>query len=493
MLCFEARLVDGFLGGADLLDQLLLLLPARAQLGAALLQVGQLLVDLGELGLVLVALDGLALDLELAYLPFEVVELLRHRVDLDAEPGGRLVDEVDGLVREEPVRDVPVAQLRRRHDGAVGDAHAVVHLVFLLDAAQDRDGVLYARLFDEHHLEAAFERLVLLEVLAILVEGGRADGAELAASEGRLEDVGCIHRALGRARADERVDLVDEQDDLAIGFGDLFHDGLEAVLELTPVLGAGDERAHVERVDALVLEALGHVALHDADGDALGDGGLTDAGLTDEHRVVLRPAREDLKHPPNLFVAPDDRVDLALFGEFVQVARIAFERLIPVLGMRIGHPLGAAHVFEDAEDGLLSHVLIPQRLADGVLRLGQRDEQMLAGDVLVLEQLRLGQRPVKDLLQVFPDILPRDARAGDDGQLREGLVGLGLDVFQVGIELLEHRANDAAGFLQKRLHQMGRLDALVIMGGGDLHRLLNGLLCFHCKLLKIHSSHLRYA
>ena len=50
---------------------------------------------------------------------------------------------------------------------------------------------------------------------AILVERGRADGAQFAARELRLEHVGGVHRAFGRARADDGVQLVDEQDDLA--------------------------------------------------------------------------------------------------------------------------------------------------------------------------------------------------------------------------------------------------------------------------------------
>ena len=64
---------------------------------------------------------------------------------------------------------------------------------------------------DEDRLEAALERGVLLDVLAVLVERGRADAAQLAAGEHRLDDVAGVHRALGRARADDRVELVDEE------------------------------------------------------------------------------------------------------------------------------------------------------------------------------------------------------------------------------------------------------------------------------------------
>ena len=68
-----------------------------------------------------------------------------------------------------------------------------------------------------HRLEAALERGVLLDVLAVLVERRRADGAQLAAGEHRLEQVGGVDRALGGARADDRVQLVEEQHDLAAG------------------------------------------------------------------------------------------------------------------------------------------------------------------------------------------------------------------------------------------------------------------------------------
>ena len=100
---------------------------------------------------------------------------------------------------------------------ASADRDLVVRLVALLQPAQDRDGVLDARLADEHLLEAALERGVLLDVLAVLVERRRADHAQLAAREHRLEHVARVHGGVaGRAGADDGVQLVDERDDLAV-------------------------------------------------------------------------------------------------------------------------------------------------------------------------------------------------------------------------------------------------------------------------------------
>ena len=190
--------------------------------------------------------------------------------------------------------------------------------VALAQAAQDRNGVFDRRLIDQHGLEAALERGVLFDVLAVFVERGGADAVQLAARQHGLEQVAGVHRAFGLARADDGVQLVDEQDDLAFGRLHFLEDGLEALLELAAELGAGDQRAHVERDDALVLQALGHVAADDALGQAFDDGGLADARLADQHGVVLGAPRQHLDDAADLFVAADDRIELALRGQLVR-------------------------------------------------------------------------------------------------------------------------------------------------------------------------------
>ena len=96
--------------------------------------------------------------------------------------------------------------------------------------------------------------------------------------------------------------------------GDLVEHGLQPLLELAAILRAGDQRAHVERQQLLVLQALRHVAVDDAQRQALDDGGLADAGLADQHRVVLGAARQHLDGAADLLVAADHRVELAVAG-----------------------------------------------------------------------------------------------------------------------------------------------------------------------------------
>ena len=196
------------------------------------------------------------------------------------------------------------------------------------------------RLADVDRLEAALERGVLLDVLAVLVERRRADGAQLAAGQHRLEQVGGVHGALGGARADDRVELVHEEDDLALGVGDLLEHGLQALLELAAVLRAGEQRADVEADHLAVAQALGDVAGDDPLGQALDDRGLADARLADQHGVVLGAAAEDLDHAADLVVAADDRVELAVLGGLREVAAELLQRLVLVLRALVGDAVG---------------------------------------------------------------------------------------------------------------------------------------------------------
>src|SRR5690606_20634456 len=107
---------------------------------------------------------------------------------------------------------------------------------------------------------------------------------------------------------------------------DLIHHGLDAFLELAAVFGAGDHKGEVEGDDFFVDEDLGHESADDLLGEALDDGGLANAGLADEHGVVLGAAAEDLHDAADLVLATDHGVELALARELGEVAAEGLER-----------------------------------------------------------------------------------------------------------------------------------------------------------------------
>ena len=396
----------------------------------------------------------------------------RHRLDAGARGG--LVDEVDRLVGQEAVGDVAVGQLGRRRQRLVGDADAVVLLVAVAQALEDLDGLLGGRLLHADLLEAPLERRVALEVLAVLVERGGADRLELAARECRLED-GCrVDRALGGAGADEVVQLVDEQDDVA-ALGDLLHHLLQALLELTAVLRAGHERGQVERVDLLVLERLRHLARVDALSEALDHGGLAHSGLADQDGVVLLPAREDLHDPLDLGLAPDHRVELALGGELGEVAAELVEQLRGLLALALltglaRAALAAAGAGEHADD-LVADLLgvgveVEQDAGGDALVLAHEPEQdVLGADVVVTERERLAQRQLEHLLGARRE---RDLPGGDLLAGSDDADHLRADALHRDVERLEHTRGETLLLAEESEQDVLGADVVVLEDAGLL-------------------------
>ena len=129
----------------------------------------------------------------------------------------------------------------------------------------DLHAVLNGGLLHDDRLEAPLQGGVLLNVLAVLVEGGGADHLELPPAEGGLEDVGGVHGTLRVPGPHDVVDLVDDQDDVA-QLLDLLNEALHPALKLAPELGARHQGGEVQQIDLLVLELVGDVPLGDLHG-----------------------------------------------------------------------------------------------------------------------------------------------------------------------------------------------------------------------------------
>jgi len=95
----------------------------------------------------------------------------------------------------------------------------------------DGDGLLARRLFHGDGRETSLEGAVFLDVLAVLLDGRGAKAAQLAPRERGLEHARGVDAAFPSPGADQRVELVDVQDDLALGLDDLVDDPLEALFE----------------------------------------------------------------------------------------------------------------------------------------------------------------------------------------------------------------------------------------------------------------------
>ena len=299
-----------------------------------------------------------------------------------------------------------------------------------------------------------------------------------------------IHTIVG-AGADDGVDLVDEQDDVA-ALVDLLEHLLQALLEVTAVAGACDQGAEVQRVELLVLERLGHLAVDDVEGQALGDGGLAHAGLADEHRVVLGAPREDLHDALDLFLAPHDRVQLAVLGGLGQVAAelVEHQRVGALAGLpaaaapagsaggtRAGQARGAAALLAGAAallaalvtgeqlDDLLAHARqvgaqLDQHLGGHALALAdEAKQQELGADVLVAHLQALTQRELEDLLGARGK---RDVPGVRLGAMADDLLDLAADVVQRDPHRLEGLGGHALTLVDQAEQDVLGADVVVV-------------------------------
>ena len=213
----------------DLFQGILFVFPLGLLGVEAFLLLGQLLAKLGQAALgqlVLFLLQGLLLNLQLDDVAVHAVQLRGHGVLLGPQLGTGLIDQVDGLVRQEPVGDIPVGKGSGGDNGGVCDLHAVEVLIALLQATENGDGVLHRGLIDHDGLETALQSGIFFNILPVFVQGRCADAVQLAPGQHRLQEVAGIHAALGLAGTHNGVQLIDEQQNSALGLLDLVQNGL---------------------------------------------------------------------------------------------------------------------------------------------------------------------------------------------------------------------------------------------------------------------------
>ena len=200
----------------------------------------------------------------------------------------------------------------------------VVGFVLGAEAMEDGNGLVDGWGVDANGLEAAFESGVLFDIFAVFVHGGGADALQFAAREGRFNDIGGIHGTFGRAGADEGMKFVDKEED-AFEFTNFFHNGFDAFLELSAVLGTCDHESEIEGDDFFITKNFRNVARGDLLGEAFDDGGFTDASFTDEDGIIFGAAAKNLDDSFDFVFTADDGIEFIFAGEFGEVAAEGFE------------------------------------------------------------------------------------------------------------------------------------------------------------------------
>ena len=169
---------------------------------------------------------------------------------------------------------------------------------------------------------------------------------QFASGQHRLEQIGRIHRAFRRAGAHDCMQLIDEQQNLPFGacisLRTAFNRSSNSPRNFAPATSDPMSSA----MTFLVFSPSGTSPLTMRMRQPFDNGGFSDARFTDEHRIVLGSAGQDLNHTPDFFVATDDGIQLALPGQSSQVAAIFFQRLVGTFRVLTGDTLITAHLLQ---------------------------------------------------------------------------------------------------------------------------------------------------
>ena len=281
----------------------------------------------------------------------------------------------------------------------------MIDFIALFEASQNGNSILYGRLIDHDRLESSFQCGVFLNILSVLLEGRSADAVQFASGQHGLKHIACVHSAFRFACSDDRMQLIDKEDDLAVTLADVLQNGLKSLLKLASVLGACDQRSHIQGEDLLVLEPLRHVACGYSLGKTFNDRRLADAGFTDQNGIVLGLSGEDADHIADLRVSSNDGIQFLVSRFSDEFLAVLGKRIVGCLRIIRSHSLIASDSRQGLQKTVSCNSIIRKDLLENAVRVADEgQEQMLHTHILVTELLGLTLCAEKRFVEITADI-----------------------------------------------------------------------------------------
>ena len=248
----------------------------------------------------------------------------RRRGDLRGDRDRRVHEQLLGLVGQRLLGHEPGGEFDGRIDGVGAHRHLVGALEGRGELPEDVAGDAGREFGDLDALKASAEGWILLDPAVVFHLGGGGDDRDFAGRQRRLEVVGYLGRlACARAGREDRVGLVDEEDDILLGFAE---QRLDAGLELAAVGGAADEAGAVELDDPEVEQGCGHGTFVNPLRKRGGQRRLAHARLARQQRVSLLGAEQHVDDALQFLVATLDLGQAARGGLFGEVSPDEVER-----------------------------------------------------------------------------------------------------------------------------------------------------------------------
>ena len=305
---------------------------------------------------------------------------------MDACAGSNLIEDVNCLVWQETVLDVAARKRNSSLDSSFGVVDVVVLLIAVLKTVDNRNGVVGVWLADVDWLETPLKCSVLLDMFTVLFCRSCTDDLDFSTRQWWLQDGRSIDGALCGASTNDGVNLVDEED-VILGFLQLSNNLLHAVLKLTAILGSCYQTCQVKRPNLLSAQDVRNVAGCNELSQALDNGGLTNARISQDKWVVLLATCKNLHDTLNLAVTTNNGVKLFICGKLSKVAAKLLQHRSVVVCVRTHLTSSNRHAKNTTLNARLCHTRtsrciiwsLGNKLIDGVSYRVARDTHSTQG------------------------------------------------------------------------------------------------------------------
>ena len=400
-------------------------------------------------------------DLQTHGMAFQFIDFHRTGIDFRPQLGRGFVHQVDRLVRQESFRDIFIGKRGGSHQSSVTDLHAVMQLIAFLEAAQNGNGIFQTGLLDHDRLETAFQSSVFLDIFAVFIQGGGADAVQFATRQHGFEQVAGIHRTFRSARADHGMELINKQNDAAVGTGNFFQHSFQTFLEFAAVFGARDQGPHIEGNDPFVFQIFRHIAANDPHGQAFHDGGFAHTGFADQHRIVFGAAGKDLRGPPDLVVTADHGVEFFFPGRFGQVASVFFQRFKGRFRIFAGNPLISTDFLQSHQGFVFGAAAVRQHFAAGTAFFKHRQKKMFHADIFIFHCFGFVLRGNQQSAEFTRWISLSRSWTGNRRNRTQSLLGFFPGQVQIDIHFFQQGRDEALFLIQQGIKQVLGPDLLM--------------------------------
>src|SRR6516162_2599548 len=175
-------------------NPILLGLPPCRQIGGVLFERDQLLLEpLEPLLRTWIALspECLLLHLEPHDLTVDRIQRLRFGINLYLEPRGRLIDQVDRLIRQETIASVTMTggQSRCRDQCRIRNPDAIMLLVAMFQASQDRNRFFDRGLRYKYRLQTTGKGCIFLNIPLVSFQRSNSNALEILVIDSCLQQI----------------------------------------------------------------------------------------------------------------------------------------------------------------------------------------------------------------------------------------------------------------------------------------------------------------